>query len=977
MVALSGTPVLSNSGGSTATSMTATLASTAVGDINIIAVSANTTGTGTDPAQSMPAGWTAVPGGSSGKTGTPYHRLSLFYRFFQSGDTNPTVTIAALGNIECAAVAYSGVDTATPFVSGEVLAQPQGASSTSWSTGSITTAALRWIVSVFANRTNGTWSALTDTLRLTGIVASSANIAYEDTNGTVAAGTITARTATFSASTSVGNTVIVALNPAAGTLSGSSAMTSASNLGTSATAALVASSGMLSGSSMSSASGLSGSSAMTSASSLAGTTTATRPASGGMTSASSMAASSPAPITLALQSTVYVAHRGGYSSTLGEGTLEGYRASAAQYSKALLECPVWATSDGVYVISHDQTTGRVFSGTSLTITSSTWASLSGKTTLVGGNPIRRLTDVLDDAQLAGRLFVVDNKQDVNHSTLITLLAAHVPGRWMGKAYHSASSTWLTACQNDGAPVWAFYYPADLGSMSTDLANLSTAKSTIVYGFGDFSAAPVPVQSDSNTFHAFIAANGLKSWAHILGTTTQKSNADTQAATAGRAFDGYMVSGFSAVAPTDGGSSAMTSASSMSGTASTSLLAAAGMVSGSSLTGGASAALQATSAMTSASSLAGSATATRPSSSGMTSGSALTGTTSASLSASAGMTSASSLAGVGALVAAPTATMTSASSLAGATTAVRPAGQGMTSGSSMGQAGAASLPAGAAMASASQLTGSAALAAPVASGMVSGSSLTTAPAAVPASAVMASSSSLGGSAALVGPTAAAMVSASSLAAAAAGAAQATSAMTSASALGMAGTRSQPSATGMVSQSALSGQAAVTIPGAGGMVSGSVFGQVALARLVALASMQSASVLAVMLQPVGVSAGPLSVRLGPSRWACQLGPSRWAVRLGVVDVRASSMELVPVQVKAPVSLGTAQLRFCTSSTDEVPASPDWQPLVVPDGTVWSPGEWVTLLAPVGPGLPVGTLYILPRITTDAEDFIEVAGYRQVRA
>jgi hypothetical protein len=121
-----------------------------------------------------------------------------------------------------------------------------------------------------------------------------------------------------------------------------------------------------------------------------------------------------------------------------------------------------------------------------------------------------------------------------------------------------------------------------------------------------------------------------------------------------------------------------------------------------------------------------------------------------------------------------------------------------------------------------------------------------------------------------------------------------------------------------------------------------------------------------------------RLGPDRWGCRLGPDRWAARLGrEVRVRTSTQVQVPVQVRPPVPLDAVQLlQFCTNTTDQVPESPDWQALLRPDSSVWTVGEWVTLLAPVGPGLPIGSLYIISRVKTADEDFQEVVGYRQVR-
>lgn len=163
----------------------------------------------------------------------------------------------------------------------------------------------------------------------------------------------------------------------------------------------------------------------------------------------------------------------------------------------------------------------------------------------------------------------------------------------------------------------------------------------------------------------------------------------------------------------------------------------------------------------------------------------------------------------------------------------------------------------------------------------------------------------------------------------------------------------------------------------MVSGSVFGQVTLGQLFAAASMQSGSVLAGALQPVGDGVGSCPVRLGQDRWAMRLGEDRWAVRLGVGDVRTATKVFVEVQIKPPIDLAGKTLRFCTNTVNEVPDSPVWQDLVVPDGTVWTPGEWSTVLALVGPGLPVGSLFIIAQITALPEVPVEVAGYREVLA
>lgn len=1034
-----GTAVTSaNPNTTTNTSLAVALASTTVGDLNVIQLSGLATGTGINPTVTTPAGWAKLFEQMS-NSGNPSTFVGVYYRFFQAGDpSSVTFSWANTGQMLADCTPFTGADITTPLPYFTSIPHSSGAGATYTITGTTGTDQ-GLLVYGAANKTGTAWSGLSDNPNGQVGLSSSATMVSRITAAELAGGTAFTKTMTGSASTIGVQWAFIVKGAAGGTTyAGSAAMTSGSSLGASTAASVAASFGMTSASAMNAATGLTGSSAMTSTSALAGSVTASRPAAVGMTSSSTLTATTATPISAALQATpVFVAHRGGYSATLGEETLEGYRASANQNSKALLEISVWACSTGEYVCSHDSTTGRVFSGTSLTITSSTWAALSGKTSLNGGNQIRRLTDILDDPQLAGRLFVVDNKQDTNHSTLIALLDAHVPGRWMGKAFHSASGTWLAACQNAGAPVWAFYYPADLGSMGADLANLATAKSTVVYGFGDFSAAPVPVQSDSNTFHAFIAANGLKSWAHILGTTTQKSNADTQAATAGRAFDGYMVSGFSTVAPADGGAASMVSASSLTGSTSASLAATSGMTSASSLASSAAATVQAASSWASGSALSSSSTATRPASSSMTSGSALIGSATASLPSSGAMTSSSSMAGTGTLVAAPmsgmtssstlgsaassnlpsTSSMVSASALSAAPAATRPSTSIWASGSTLNEAPASSLPSASSMTSSSSMTGTASANLTAGSAMTSSSSLSGSPGAVlgsssmvsgsslgaaatsslpgssswistsslsatgarsaPGTAGMASSSTLSSATALAGPTGAGLASGSLLGAAVAGGAAGSSAMTSGSVLGTTGIRSQPADAGMTSQSGLFGQAVAASAGAAGMTSGSTLVAVPLARLAAAAAMQSTSVLAGALQPVGAGVRTCPVRLGEDRWPMRLGEDRWAVRLGGGDVRSATKVFVEVQIKPPIDLAGKQLRFCTNTVNEVPDSPVWQDLVVPEGTVWTPGEWSTVLALVGPGLPVGSLFIIAQITALPEIPVEVAGYREVLA
>lgn len=568
--AVAGTPVTSANGNNqTNTSLSAAYPAAAVDTLMLMLISGDASGTGVAPTGMAAAGWTKLGDVVDTNVGTASSSsyLAAFTRVLPAGSASgsSSFTWTNAGQMNSICIPFTGYDTTTPAV--WQVGQEKTTSDGVYTVAG-TTSAAGMLVTAFANRTGSTaWSGLSDTALTSVIVGTSGcTLVARITGASVASGAAFTRTATGTV-TSVGTAAAVIVRGASG-VTGAATLTGDGTL-TAGGAPAAPGAAALSGTGSLSAGG-SGTPSGTAVFSGAGSLTAggSGPSIAGTAALSGtgvLTASGRTAITVALRSgTAWVAHRGGYASTLGEGTLEAYAATAAQYARALLEVSVWRCSTGEYVVSHDRTTGRVFSGTSVDITTTSWAGLSGKTTLIGGNPIRRLTDIL--AAFPTRLFVVDNKQDTNASTLIGVLDSYAAGRWMGKQIYTAAGTWLTACQNAGAPVWAYFYPTDLGSLSSTLASLSAAKSLIVFGLGDFSTAPVPVQSDSTTFHTFIAANGLMSWAHILGTTGQRTAADSQAATAGRAFDGYMVSAFASLAPADGGQAGLSGAGALTATA---------------------------------------------------------------------------------------------------------------------------------------------------------------------------------------------------------------------------------------------------------------------------------------------------------------------------------------------------------------------------------------------------------------------------
>lgn len=223
----------------------------------------------------------------------------------------------------------------------------------------------------------------------------------------------------------------------------------------------------------------------------------------------------------------YVAHRGGSVSWPYEETLQAYTYADAWAgpSNLAFEVSVFQTSDGVYVASHDQTTGRVFTGTSLNIPTTTWATLSSKTTIIGGYPIARLDDLLD--AFPNRAWFVDNKGAQNMAAFIAILDARGgPGRFVVKSYCGSTALAATA-KAAGYTTWGYYYEADTSLIA------STQASWDLLG-EDYNAT-------SGTWTQ-IKSYGRPVLAHILPDAASKTLADTYSP------DGYMVSGVENIVP---------------------------------------------------------------------------------------------------------------------------------------------------------------------------------------------------------------------------------------------------------------------------------------------------------------------------------------------------------------------------------------------------------------------------------------------
>lgn len=449
-ISVIGTPTTGTSGASTATSLNINLASTTVGAFNVIGLSINSTASAGDPIPTVPTGWSVI--GEKSKTGTPWHHLIVIGRIYQSGDpTSLTISWSLTGNGSAGCAAYSGVDTTTPVITAtEVLASSKSASNTSWDTGSITTAGSRWICAAFANRSSGTWSALTDTQRYTQITASSANIAYEDSNGAVASGTYN-KTATYSVSTSVGNMVIFALNPA--TTGTNYSNSPADNVGITD---IVSTS-------------LSGSTAPNDPVGITDSVTA-------ILQPTSVSQSDPIGISdsaTAIKDTLvsnwlnqtgklYVAHRGGDNDWV-EMTRYAYTQAIANGVTAI-NIDAVKCSTGEFVASHDTTTGRVF-GTNYTIASTPWSTLQSLTTTNGGYPIELVSDLL--AAFPNVVVFLENKGNSSDDTALLNMLDSYGGasRIIIKQYYTAATV-ATDAHARNYTTWGYYYAADLTNLAS-------------------------------------------------------------------------------------------------------------------------------------------------------------------------------------------------------------------------------------------------------------------------------------------------------------------------------------------------------------------------------------------------------------------------------------------------------------------------------------------------------------------------------
>lgn len=185
------------------------------GQFMVMALAVQTNTTGADATFTVPAGWTLIQQLQDDDSTTRV-KLGLWYKY-ASGESSTYATswssTATFGRAIGAILAYSGVHPTTPIVGTEKGIAKTATTTTARTTPTITTAASRRILSFFADPyASGTaFPSAADTLRVA-LGQSNIELAVTDSNGMVAAGSIS-RTATANTSSNTAVTAIIALNP--------------------------------------------------------------------------------------------------------------------------------------------------------------------------------------------------------------------------------------------------------------------------------------------------------------------------------------------------------------------------------------------------------------------------------------------------------------------------------------------------------------------------------------------------------------------------------------------------------------------------------------------------------------------------------------------------------------------------------------------------------------------------------------------
>jgi hypothetical protein len=196
-----------------------------------------------------------------------------------------------------------------------------------------------------------------------------------------------------------------------------------------------------------------------------------------------------------------IAHRGG-DRDWPEGTAEAYRNAAAWNPSLALEVPVWRTLDGVWVVSEDRTTGRVFNA-DYAIPSTQWSTLARLRTRNGGQPMARLVRDVLDPYGRNRVLFLDNKADSAVTSFLDLLDTHGGhSQIVVKAFSRAANT-VREAHRRGYLTWGYYFTADLPVFAATQSN--------------FDLLGLPYDASSSDFQRLLAT-GKPVIAHIVASS---------------------------------------------------------------------------------------------------------------------------------------------------------------------------------------------------------------------------------------------------------------------------------------------------------------------------------------------------------------------------------------------------------------------------------------------------------------------------
>ena len=222
---------------------------------------------------------------------------------------------------------------------------------------------------------------------------------------------------------------------------------------------------------------------------------------------------------------LFVAHRGGDADWV-EGTAAAYRSAAAWNPTLALEVPVWRTVDGVWVVSEDFRTGRVF-GTDLSIPASTWAQLSVLRSAVGGQPMARLVPDVLVPYGSSRILFIDNKSDQHVGSFFGMLERYSgPSHDIVKAYYASRNT-VTEAHRRGYRTWGYYYDRNMGDFAATQMRFDLLGVNVGAPQADF---------------AVMRATGKPVLTAVIAKPAQASSSACAGA------GGYMVSGVTQVVP---------------------------------------------------------------------------------------------------------------------------------------------------------------------------------------------------------------------------------------------------------------------------------------------------------------------------------------------------------------------------------------------------------------------------------------------